>query len=102
MQLLATGIEVNAVPCCDRGYRHGFGATALIGAARDGHFDIVTLLLAVDFSAAFDRAWRARLPQKLLDRGFPPAVVRWIRAFFSERIGKVRIADVLSRGEFEI
>ena len=53
-------------------------------------------MLQVDFSAAFDRAWRARLLQKLLDRGFPPAVGRWFRAFLSERTGKVRVGDVLS------
>ena len=36
-------------------------------------------MVAVDFTAAFDRAWRAKLYKKLLDRGFPPEAVRWLR-----------------------
>ena len=35
-----------------------------------------SLMLAVDFSAAFDRAWRARLLQKMLDRGWSEARMR--------------------------
>jgi ribonuclease HI len=55
-----------------------------------------TVLLAVDFSAAFDRAWRARFLKKLLDKGFPPFFVRWARSFLANRTGRVRVEDVLS------
>ena len=34
--------------------------------------------------------------RKLLDKGFPPFVVRWIRAFLSDRKGKVRVGDMVS------
>ena len=61
-----------------------------------------SLMLQVDFSAAFDRAWRARLLQKLLDRGFLPATVRWFDAFLTDRTGRVRVGGVLSAAkEFE-
>ena len=38
-----------------------------------------TLMLVVDFMGAFDRAWRLKLYQKLLNCGAPPHVVRWIK-----------------------
>ena len=49
-----------------------------------------TLMLAVDFKAAFDKAWRMRFYQKLLDKGFPPQAVRWAKAFLTERRATVR------------
>ena len=58
-----------------------------------GHY---SLMLAIDFTAAFDRARRERLYKKLLDKGFPPAAVRWIKAFLTRRTGMVRVGDMLS------
>eukprot|EP00666_Eupelagonemidae_sp_cell4sb_P018117 gene18117-biopygen41192 len=55
-----------------------------------------TLMLAVDFTAAFDRAHRTRLYRKMLDKGFPPAAVRWVKAFLTRRRARVRVADMLS------
>ena len=32
----------------------------------------------------------------MLDKGFPPAAVRWVRAFLTARKGKVRVGDMVS------
>ena len=37
-----------------------------------------------------------RLYRKMLDKGFPPAAVRWIQAFFTRRGTLVRVADMAS------
>eukprot|EP00662_Eupelagonemidae_sp_cell21_P057165 gene57165-biopygen65625 len=39
-----------------------------------------TLMLAIDFTQAFDRAKRTKFFKKALDKGFPPQVVRWLKA----------------------
>ena len=44
---------------------------------------------AVDFTAAFDRAKRDLLYRKMLDKGFPPHVVDWVRAFL--RLGPLLV-----------
>eukprot|EP00666_Eupelagonemidae_sp_cell4sb_P017968 gene17968-biopygen4764 len=54
------------------------------------------MLLLVDFTAAFDRAKKIKLFRKMLDKGIPPHVVRWFRAFLAERKGRVRVGDALS------
>eukprot|EP00663_Eupelagonemidae_sp_cell21sb_P009928 gene9928-biopygen2542 len=54
-------------------------------------------MTAIDFTAAFDKARRAKFYKKLLDRGFPPFVVRWARAFLTDRTGKVRVGDQASK-----
>eukprot|EP00660_Eupelagonema_oceanica_P019662 gene19662-biopygen30151 len=53
-------------------------------------------MVAVDFTAAFDRAKRDLLYAKMLDKGFPPAAVRWVRAFLTRRRFRVRCGDMLS------
>eukprot|EP00662_Eupelagonemidae_sp_cell21_P058084 gene58084-biopygen3070 len=55
------------------------------------------LMIAIDFEAAFDHAWRLRFHQKLLNKGFPPAAVRWFMAFLSQRMARVRVADMYSK-----
>eukprot|EP00660_Eupelagonema_oceanica_P019420 gene19420-biopygen27103 len=55
------------------------------------------LMVAIDFSQAFDRAWRRRFFQKLLDRGIPPAVGRWFVAYLSQRLARVRVDDQISK-----
>jgi len=63
--------------------------TQLVADAMDA--GETTLMLAVDFTAAFDRARRQRLYGKMLDKGLPPHVVRWVRAFLTQRTARVRV-----------
>eukprot|EP00660_Eupelagonema_oceanica_P019318 gene19318-biopygen8908 len=53
-----------------------------------------TLMLAIDFTAAFDRARRTKFLRKVLDKGIPPLVARWFQAFLVERVGGVRVSDM--------
>eukprot|EP00660_Eupelagonema_oceanica_P003521 gene3522-biopygen26623 len=55
-----------------------------------------TVMLAVDFTAAFDRAKRELLYKKMLDKGFPPRAVRWVQAFLTRRRFRVRCGDLQS------
>ena len=49
-----------------------------------------SLLVAVDFRAAFDTVWRDGLLKNLAEARIPHRWLRWIRAFLKDRRGKVR------------
>ena len=46
---------------------------------------LVTLLLLLDFSKAFDSVYHVRLLKKLLDYGFSKVVIRWIASYLTGR-----------------
>ena len=56
-----------------------------------------SLLVLLDYSAAFDKVWRQRLLETMLDQGIPQPIVRWIDCFLSNRQAKVRYGDNMSR-----
>jgi hypothetical protein len=50
-----------------------------------------TLGVAVDCSKAYDRVWRSRLIQRMLDEGVPGPFIRWFKDFLEDRKAAVRI-----------
>ncbi|KAH7706695.1 pol-like protein [Aphelenchoides avenae] len=54
-----------------------------------------TVMTLVDFSRAFDRVWRTG--HKMLEKGVPLCLIRWIRAFLCDRRARVQIDDAKSR-----
>ena len=55
-----------------------------------------SVLVAVDFKAAFDRVWKMGLLRDLAAGGLPSRCLRWLRAFLSDRYAAVRWNDTLS------
>ena len=55
-----------------------------------------TVLVLIDFSSAFDKVWRAGLYKKMYDIGIPSCYTKWIRAFLSDRKGKVQYEEGFS------
>ena len=50
-----------------------------------------TALCLVDFTGAFDTVWRARLLNKLLVKGLPPGLVKWVKSFLEDRRSFVQL-----------
>ena len=49
-----------------------------------------TILVAIDFRAAFDTVWKDGLLKNLAEARIPHLWLRWIRAFLADRRGRVR------------
>ena len=56
-----------------------------------------SVLALLDFSKAYDTAWRNRLLTIMLEKGVPRRLVRWLRGFLSDRSANVRIDGVTGR-----
>jgi len=50
-----------------------------------------SVLALLDFSKAYDTVWRTLLMSDLLAAGVPYPYIRWIGAFLTNRLGKVRL-----------
>ena len=59
-----------------------------------------TVLAMIDYSKAYDRVWRQELIHVLLDKGVPGQMIRWIRAFLTDRTAQVRYNGAFSRKVF--
>jgi ribonuclease HI len=56
-----------------------------------------TVIALLDYSKAYDRTWRERLLQKLIELGVPTHLTRWIAAFLRTRTAEVMINGTLSK-----
>ena len=88
----------NHLPDLQSGFRKGRSTTDALALIVQRAFDGLnsqrkmtrSLVVAVDFQAAFDRVWRGGLLKFLADRGIPARWLRWIRSFFRDRRARVR------------
>ena len=56
-----------------------------------------SVLVLLDFSAAFDTVWRQRLLLSMSEQGIPLQIIRWIASFLDNRQARVRFGDGLSK-----
>ena len=56
-----------------------------------------TLVVMIDFRAAFDRVWRGKLLQKMHKLKVPENIYRWVKTFLSQRFIRVRYNNKRSR-----
>ena len=56
-----------------------------------------SVMVLLDFSKAYDTVWREKLLDCMIDKGVPVTIVRWLRAFLSDRHARVRLHNVLSK-----
>jgi ribonuclease HI len=56
-----------------------------------------SILVLVDFSRAFDKVWKKALFSKLLDKGAPTCLIKWIKEFLRDRKACVRIGSTNSK-----
>ena len=89
--------ELHLLPDSQSGFRKGRSTLDTITTLAQSAFDDLnlpkmhrTLLVAIDFSAAFDRVWRGGLLRRLADAGIPRRWLRWLRAWLADRFGRVR------------
>ena len=59
-----------------------------------------TVLAMIDYSKAYDRVWRQDLIHDLLDKKVPGQIIRWIRAFLTDRTAQVLYNGAYSRTVF--
>ena len=50
-----------------------------------------TIAVTLDCSKAYDRVWRVRLLERLMDDGVPACMVRWFACFLEGRQARVRV-----------
>jgi ribonuclease HI len=56
-----------------------------------------SVLVLLDFSAAFDTVWRQRLLISMHDQGIPLQIIRWVASFLDNRQARVRFGDGMSK-----
>ena len=54
----------------------------------------------LDYSKAYDKVWRQELIHTLLDKEVPSRIIRWIRAFLTERTAQVLYNGAYSKRVF--
>ena len=92
------------IPECQSGFRRDRSTTDALNQLVQRAFDRLqhqpmrrTVLVAVDFRAAFDTIWRRGLLQKLAAHHIPPRWLLWLRAYLADRRARVRWNEALSR-----
>ena len=85
------------------GFRRGHSTTDQVGRFTQRIFDAFeerppnrAVLVLLDFARAYDRVWRAALLAKMARLGIPGCVIRWVRAFLTDRRARVRWGATLS------
>ena len=86
------------IPPSQAGFRRHRSTSDVINSIVQTAFDNLqkrhrTLLVAVDFRAAFDTVWRQGLLRKLAGHNINTRWLRWLRAFLSDRRARVRWND---------
>jgi ribonuclease HI len=56
-----------------------------------------TLAIAIDCTKAYDRVWKGRLLERMMDEGMPRALISWFMEFLEDRKGQVRFGDAKSK-----
>ena len=56
-----------------------------------------SVLVMLDYSKAYDRVWQQRLLLSMDEKGVPMKFLRWLSAFLSNRLAKVRFQDCKSK-----
>ena len=85
----------NIIPECQAGFQPGRSTLDVLASVTQRSFDALqrkerTIIVGVDFRAAFDRVWRRGLLRDLADYEAPQALLRWIRSWLSDRRAAVR------------
>lgn len=93
--------DYNILYSCQTGFRQGMGTqTAVVKFVDDVRFGIdeqlVTLLVFLDITKAFDSVDHLRLLNKLYELGFSLDVTRWMYSYLSERKHAVRYGGKMS------
>jgi ribonuclease HI len=96
--------RVGALPDSQSGFRKDRSTSDALNQLIQTAFDDLqlqpprrTLLVAVDFRAAFDTVWRDGLLRILAEQNIPPRWLRWLRSFLRDRRARVRWNEDLSR-----
>lgn len=56
-----------------------------------------TVLVTLDCSRAYDRVWKTRLMERMMDERVPAVMVKWFRQFLEGRQARVRVGDGRSK-----
>ena len=56
-----------------------------------------TLAIAIDCSRAYDRVWRPKLVNRMMEEGVPKCMIRWFKSFLEDRKAQVRLGQGKSK-----
>ena len=56
-----------------------------------------TVVVTLDCSKAYDKVWRVRLIERMLDEGVPKCMIRWFNNFLEGRHARVRVGNGRSK-----
>ena len=97
--------RLGLVPAEQAGFQQGRSTIDCVAQLVQPAFDALqpkrrparSLLVAIDFKAAFDTVWRPGLLAKLAAENIPSSWLRWLRSWLADRRACVRWNDTLSR-----
>ena len=72
----------------------------LVQGIQDGweaHRSLSTIAVTLDCSKAYDRVWRVRLLERMMDDGVPACMVRWFAVFLEDRKARVRVGGGIGK-----
>lgn len=55
-----------------------------------------TVVIFLDLEKAYDRVWRQGIVYELYNQGFTGKILKWIHAFMSNRVNRVRVGNYIS------
>ena len=92
------------IPASQSGFRRHRSTSDALNRLIQGAFDDLqrkpgrrSIIVAVDFRAAFDSVWRGGLLRRLADLNINHRWLRWVRSFLSDRRAQVKWNNSLSR-----
>jgi hypothetical protein len=56
-----------------------------------------TILVALDCTKAYDRVWKVRLVERMMDEKAPKSIIMWMKAFLEDRKTQVKMANTASK-----
>ena len=58
---------------------------------KTSRMDLRTLAIAIDCSRAYDRVWRPKLINRMMEEGVPKCTIRWFKSFLEDGKAQVRL-----------
>ena len=55
-----------------------------------------TIVVTLDCKRAYDRVWKVRMNERMMDESVPGKIARWYASFFRRNNGRVRVGNEMS------
>ena len=56
-----------------------------------------TIVVTLDCTKAYDRVWKVRMKERMVDGGVPRMIARWYASFLEGRMARVNVGNGMSK-----